>query len=229
MVDVAANIARLQERIAAAARRSGRRPEEITLVAVTKTIPLERIQEAIKAGIRELGENRVQELLAKQPLISGANWHFIGHLQRNKARQVVDKVTMIHSVDNLELARALDRRATAAGRRVDILLEVNVAGEESKFGLVPAAVIPFIREVAGLSGLNIQGLMTVAPLVEDAEAVRPVFRRMAALQRQVEELHLAGVEMRYLSMGMTNDFEVAIEEGANIVRIGTAIFGFRGK
>ncbi|WP_258359346.1 YggS family pyridoxal phosphate-dependent enzyme [Moorella sulfitireducens (nom. illeg.)] len=228
MVTLAENIALVQERIAAAARRSGRRPEEITLVAVTKTVSPERVEEAVRLGLKDLGENRVQELLAKQPYITGATWHLIGHLQRNKARQVWDKVALIHSVDSLELARELDRRATAAGGRVNILVEVNVAGEESKFGLEPEAVVPLIRELTGFTGLRVLGLMTVAPLVEDAEEVRPVFRRLAALRREVEALHLPGVEMRYLSMGMTNDFEVAIEEGANLVRIGTAIFGTRG-
>jgi hypothetical protein len=227
MVNLAENIALVRERIAAAARRSGRQPEELPLVAVTKTISPERIQEAVSLGLKDLGENRVQELLAKQPYISGVSWHLIGHLQRNKARQVWDKVTLIHSVDSLELARELDRRAAVAGRRVNILVEVNVAGEESKFGLAPEAVIPFIRELTGFTGLHVLGLMTVAPLVDDAEEVRPVFRRLAGLRREVEALHLPGVDMRYLSMGMTNDFEVAIEEGANMVRIGTAIFGAR--
>ncbi|QGP92939.1 Pyridoxal phosphate homeostasis protein [Neomoorella glycerini] len=227
MVNLAENIALVRERMAAAARRSGRRPEEITLVAVTKTIPPERIQEAVSLGLKDLGENRVQELLAKQPYITGGNWHLIGHLQRNKARQVWDKVCLIHSIDSLELARELDRRAMAAGRRVNILLEVNVAGEESKFGLAPEAVIPFVREITGFTGLRLLGLMTVAPLVKEAEEVRPVFRRLAELRREVEALHLPGVDMHYLSMGMTNDFEVAIEEGANLVRIGTAIFGPR--
>ncbi|MBC7323907.1 MAG: YggS family pyridoxal phosphate-dependent enzyme, partial [Moorella sp. (in: Bacteria)] len=156
-----------------------------------------------------------------------ASWHLIGHLQRNKVRQVWDKVTLIHSVDSQELARELHRRAAAAGRRVNILVEVNVAGEESKFGLAPEAVIPFLKEISGFPGLHVLGLMTVAPLVEDAEEVRPVFRRLAALRREVENLKLPGVDMRYLSMGMTNDFEVAIEEGANMIRIGTAIFGLR--
>lgn len=227
MVNVRENIAWVLERIAAASRRSGRRPEDITLVAVTKTVPVERIQEAVDCGLQDLGENRVQELLAKQPHIAGVKWHLIGHLQRNKVRQVWDRVTLIHSVDSLELAREIDKRATTAGRRVDILLEVNVAGEESKFGLTPEAVLPMVREVTGLPGVHICGLMTVAPLVADPEEVRPVFQRLAALRREVDALHLPGVDMTYLSMGMTNDFEVAIEAGANMVRIGSAIFGAR--
>ncbi|BCV20901.1 YggS family pyridoxal phosphate-dependent enzyme [Moorella sp. Hama-1] len=227
MVNVRENIARVQERIAAASRRSGRRPEDITLVAVTKTVPVEHIQEAVDCGLRDLGENRVQELLAKQPHLKGVKWHLIGHLQRNKVRQVWDRVTLIHSVDSLELAREIDKRAATAGRRVDILLEVNVAGEESKFGLTPEAVLPLVRDVAGLPGVHICGLMTVAPLVKDPEEVRPVFQRLASLRWEIDALRLPGVDMVYLSMGMTNDFEVAIEAGANMVRIGSAIFGAR--
>lgn len=228
MASLVKNVAMVQERIAAAARRSGRQPEDVTLVAVTKTIPLELIREAIKAGLHDLGENRVQELLSKQPFVTNVNWHLIGHLQRNKVRQVWDKVTLIHSVDSMRLARELDKRAVLAGSRVDILIEVNVAGEESKFGVDPWAVIPMLKEMTGFEGIYVCGLMTIAPLVEDAEEARPVFRRLAALRQEIEALHLPGVDMRYLSMGMTNDFEVAIEEGANLVRIGTAIFGARG-
>jgi len=228
MASLAKNVAMVQERIAAAARRSGRQPEDVTLVAVTKTIPLELIREAIKTGLNDLGENRVQELLSKQPFVTNVNWHLIGHLQRNKVRQVWDKVTLIHSVDSMQLARELDKRAVLAGSRVDILIEVNVAGEESKFGIDPGAVIPMLKKLTGFEGIYVCGLMTIAPLVEDAEEVRPVFRRLATLRQEIEALHLPGVDMRYLSMGMTNDFEVAIEEGANLVRIGTAIFGARG-
>lgn len=227
MAYLAENIARVRERMAAAARRSGRSVDDVTLVAVTKTVAVEVIKEAVALGLEDLGENRVQELLAKQPYIEGARWHLIGHLQRNKVRQVWDKVELIHSVDSLALARELDKRAASGGRRIKVLIEVNVAGEASKFGLAPEAVPSFIKEASGFTGLNIMGLMTVAPLTEDPEKVRPVFRRLAALRREVEAMHLSGVNMRYLSMGMSNDFEVAIEEGANLVRIGTAIFGPR--
>lgn len=227
MAGLEKNITMLWEKIGAAAHRSGRRQEDVTLVAVTKTIPPELIQEAIKVGLRELGENRVQELLKKQPLISDVNWHLIGHLQRNKVRQVWNKVALIQSVDSIKLARELDKRALAAGGKVDILIEVNVAGEKNKFGFDPDAVIPILKELTGFEGIHVRGLMTVAPLVADAEEVRPVFRRLAALRREIELLHLLGVDMHYLSMGMSGDFEVAIEEGANLVRIGTAIFGAR--
>ncbi|NLW08076.1 MAG: YggS family pyridoxal phosphate-dependent enzyme [Clostridia bacterium] len=228
MTGLAKNVAMVCDRIAAAARRSGRQPEDGTLVAVTKTISPDVIREAVAAGIKELGENRVQELLRKQPFITGVNWHLIGHLQRNKVRQVWDKVTMIHSVDSLRLAQELDKRAGQAGARVNILIEVNVAGEETKFGVAPEALIPLCKELTGYKALNVCGLMTVAPLATDAEEVRPVFRRLAELRREVEALRLPGMgELPYLSMGMSADFEVAIEEGANLVRIGTTIFGPR--
>ncbi|MDN5346829.1 MAG: dependent protein [Clostridia bacterium] len=227
MSELAKRLAQVRERIAAAAKRAGRRPEDITLVGVTKTVPVEIIQEAVAAGLRDLGENRVQELVAKEPLIKGVNWHMIGHLQRNKVKQVLGKISLLHSLDSLALARELEKRAEAEGKSLEVLIEVNVGGEETKFGLPPAAVIPFIKEITNFPALKLRGLMTVAPLVDDPEKVRPVFRRMAALKREVEALKLPGVEMRYLSMGMTNDFEVAIEEGANMVRIGTAIFGPR--
>ncbi|MGI9951129.1 YggS family pyridoxal phosphate-dependent enzyme [Moorellaceae bacterium AZ2] len=229
MVELKDNIARVQERIARAARKVGRQPEEITLIAVTKNVPVERIREAVAAGIKELGENRVQELLEKQPYLAeeGVSWHLIGHLQRNKVKYVWNRVRLIHSLDSLELARELEKRAGAAGEKIKVLVEVNVAGESSKFGLPVEAVPGFVKELTGFSSLKVLGLMTVAPLVDDPEEVRPVFRRLRELAREIEALALPGVEMRYLSMGMTNDFEVAVEEGANMVRIGTAIFGPR--
>jgi len=230
VVSIAENVAKIKDKIAIAARKTNRNAEDITLVAVTKTVPAEIIQEAVDAGLKDIGENRVQELLVKQPLVKGdVKWHFIGHLQRNKVRQVWDKVTLIHSLDSLELAREINKRATGAGCSVDVLIEVNIAGEESKFGLRPEELIPFIKEISGFEGIHVCGLMTVAPLVDDTEEVRPVFRALAALRREVDSLHIPRVDMQYLSMGMTNDYVVAIEEGANMVRIGTAIFGSRHK
>lgn len=223
------NIEQVLERVDRAAGRAGRKPEEITLVAVTKTVPPELIREAVALGLKDLGENRVQELLKKQPLLSDLeiNWHLIGHLQRNKAKYVFNRVKLIHSLDSLELARELDKRAGSAGSVVDVLVEVNVAQESTKFGLLVEQVPSFFKEVVGFEHLRILGLMTVAPLVDDPEEVRPVFRRLRELSKEVEALRLPRVEMRYLSMGMSNDFEVAIEEGSNMVRIGTAIFGPR--
>jgi len=219
----------VQERIARAARKAGRRSEEITLIAVTKNVPVEKIKEAVDAGIRDLGENRVQELLQKQEGLAGEDvtWHLIGHLQRNKVKYVWNRVGLIHSLDSLPLARELEKRAAPAGEKIKVLVEVNVAGENSKFGLPVEAVPGFVRELTGFSSLEVLGLMTVAPLVDDPEELRPVFRRLRELAGEIEALALPGVEMRYLSMGMTNDFEVAVEEGSNMVRIGTAIFGPR--
>ncbi|SMB94420.1 hypothetical protein SAMN00808754_1029 [Thermanaeromonas toyohensis ToBE] len=223
------NIEQVLERIARAASKVGRSLEEITLVAVTKTVPPELIREAVALGLKDLGENRVQELLKKQPLLADLeiNWHLIGHLQRNKVKYVWNRVKLIHSLDSLELARELDKRAGSAGGEVNVLVEVNVAQESTKFGLLVEQVPSFLKEAVGFEHLRILGLMTVAPLVDDPEEVRPVFRRLRELAKEVEALRLPRVEMRYLSMGMSNDFEVAIEEGANMVRIGTAIFGPR--
>ncbi|GFN24060.1 YggS family pyridoxal phosphate-dependent enzyme [Thermanaeromonas sp. C210] len=223
------NVAEVRERIARAARKVGRQPEEITLIAVTKNVPVERIKEAVDAGIKELGENRVQELLEKQAGLAeeDISWHLIGHLQRNKVKYVWNRVRLIHSLDSLQLARELEKRAAPAGERIKVLVEVNVAGESSKFGLPVEAVPGFLKELTGFKSLEVLGLMTVAPFVNDPEEVRPVFRRLRELAGEIEALALPGVEMRYLSMGMTNDFEVAVEEGSNMVRIGTAIFGPR--
>mgnify|MGYP000378728941 CR=1 FL=1 len=221
------NIERVRDRIGAAARRRGRNPEDITLVAVTKGVPAEIIEKGIELGLEHLGENRAQEFLKKYPLLQGkgVHWHFIGHLQRNKVRYIWDKVDLIHSVDSLRLAQELNRRALEGGRKIKILVQVNVAREEGKFGVAPEDLLPLVRQIASLEGLCIEGLMTLAPWLPDPEEVRPVFRRLYELSREVEALSLPGVQMRYLSMGMSNDFEVAIEEGANLVRIGRAIFG----
>ncbi|HHW06587.1 MAG TPA: YggS family pyridoxal phosphate-dependent enzyme [Clostridia bacterium] len=228
MRDIKTNVAEIQERIAKAAERFGRKPEEIELVAVTKTVSAERIREALSAGIRHLGENRVQELVAKyEELGPVANWHLIGHLQTNKVKYIVDKVVLVHSLDRWSLAEELQKRAAAAGRVIPVLVQVNVAGEETKFGLHRDEVIPFLDRLMALANLKVQGLMTIAPLVDDPEEVRPVFRSLYRLAREIDNLHYPRVEMRYLSMGMTNDYEVAVEEGANMVRIGSGIFGQR--
>lgn len=228
MRDIKTNVAEIQERIAKAAERFGRKPEEIELVAVTKTVSAERIREALSAGIRHLGENRVQELVAKyEELGPVANWHLIGHLQTNKVKYIVDKVVLVHSLDRWSLAEELQKRAAAAGRVIPVLVQVNVAGEETKFGLHRDEVIPFLDRLMALANLKVQGLMTIAPLVDDPEEARPVFRSLYRLAREIDNLHYPRVEMRYLSMGMTNDYEVAVEEGANMVRIGSGIFGQR--
>ncbi|MDI3522461.1 MAG: dependent protein [Bacillota bacterium] len=228
MGTVADNVAAVRERIAEAALRSGRRPEDIRLIAVTKTVSPEVIGQALAAGITDVGENRVQEALGKAPALpAGITWHLIGHLQTNKAKQAVQLFPWVHSLDSLHLAQALEKRAAAAGVRVKCLVEVNVAGEASKHGVRPEEALKLLEGVAALEHIEVRGLMTVAPYVTVPEEVRPVFRELAALARQAAELKLPQVTMTELSMGMSGDFEVAIEEGATMVRIGTAIFGRR--
>ncbi|MGC8782476.1 MAG: YggS family pyridoxal phosphate-dependent enzyme [Anaerolineae bacterium] len=224
----------MQARIAAAARRAGRRPEEITLVAVTKTQSAETVAAAYAAGLRAFGENRVEEAVPKvrevAALLGAAAadlcWHMIGHLQSRKAADVFPWAAMVHSVDSVRLAGRLSRFAAAAGRILPILLEVNVAAEPTKYGFAAAELAAGVEQIAALPGLQIQGLMTVAPIATDPETVRPVF---AALRRLRDDLarRFPDLDWRHLSMGMTDDFEVAIEEGATIVRIGRAIFGER--
>lgn len=222
MIDVAANVARVRERIAAAARRGGRRPEDVTLVAVTKGVDAPQILEAVAAGVQDLGENRVQEAASKAAAVSaGARWHLVGHLQRNKVRQAVALFTVIHSLDGARLAADVSRRAAAP---VDVLLQVNVAGEAQKFGVPPEEAPTVLRAIAGLPALHVVGLMTIAPLSGDPEETRPVFGRLRGLRDDLEALGIAGVTLPHLSMGMSGDFEIAVEEGATMVRIGRAIF-----
>lgn len=222
MIDVAANVARVGERIAAAARRGGRRPEDVTLVAVTKGVDASQILEAVAAGVQDLGENRVQEAASKAAAVSaGARWHLVGHLQRNKVRQAVALFTVIHSLDGARLAADVSRRAAAP---VDVLLQVNVAGDAQKFGVPPEEAPTVLRAIAGLPALHVVGLMTIAPLSGDPEETRPIFGRLRGLRDDLEALGIAGVTLPHLSMGMSGDFEIAVEEGATMVRIGRAIF-----
>ena len=218
--DIRGNLERVQAAIAKACQRVGRSADEVLLVAVSKTVELERIRQAIAAGVRALGENRVQEARGKIEVLGRAvPWHLIGPLQTNKAKDAVRLFDWIHSVDRLELATELDRRARALGRTVDALLEVNVAEERQKSGARPDEIQPLLDAIAGLSGIRIRGLMAIPPAVSDAEQSRPHFRRLRELG--------AAVGLPHLSMGMSGDFEIAIEEGATMVRVGTAIFGPR--
>ena len=222
------NCENVRSRIYAAAQRSGRSPEEIRLVAVSKTVDPGRIKKALEWGITDLGENRVQELVEKYDKIDmKCNWHLIGHLQLNKVKYVIDKVSMIHSLDRLELAREIQKRAESAGRRMEVLVQVNVSGEESKFGISPDKAPGFVRELSKMGNIKVRGLMTIAPYAEDPENVRWVFAGLRKLLIDIRKENIDNINMDYLSMGMSNDFEVAIEEGANMVRIGTAIFGKR--
>lgn len=220
MQDIRANLGRVHERVARAAERTGRRAEDVLLVAVSKTVEVERIRHAVAAGVAALGENRVQEARDKiEALGRPVPWHLIGHLQTNKVRDALALFDLIHSLDRLELARECDRRAGQQAKRMAALVQVNVGGEASKGGFEPDAVAHALDEIARLQHLDIRGLMTIPPIVERAEAARPWFRALAQLAKRHG--------LRDLSMGMSADFEVAIEEGATMVRVGTAIFGPR--
>jgi pyridoxal phosphate enzyme (YggS family) len=220
---IAERLEAARERIAAACGRAGRSPDEVTLVAVTKGFPPEAVREAHAAGVRQFGENRVQEAQTKLPTLENLSprptWHMIGHLQTNKVKTAVGLFDIIQSVDSLHLAQAIERRAPRS-TRVPVFLEVNVAGEASKQGVAPDELSRLVAATRALPGLDVRGLMTIAPLVDDPEQARPVFRRLREL---AEPLGL-----KELSMGMTDDFEVAVEEGATVVRVGRAIFGERG-
>jgi pyridoxal phosphate enzyme (YggS family) len=225
MSSITDNLKRVRERIAAAAERSGRCSEEIQLVAVTKTVGVEAIREAISCGVSIIGESRIQDALAKRPQVSEAvSWHLVGHLQRNKVKKALEVFDLIHSVDSIRLAEEISRRSQELNRQTDILVQVNTSGEESKFGLVPQEAIPFLESIATLQGIRILGLMTIGIFSPDPEQVRPCFVRLREIFEQARDLEIANAQIRLLSMGMTNDFSVAIEEGANMVRIGTAIF-----
>lgn len=228
-MELQANIARVQERIAAACNRCGRRPEDVKLVAVSKTVSPDRIRQAYEAGLRDFGENRVQEASEKRPALSDltVTWHLIGHLQTNKARPARELFHWIHSVDSLRLAAKLDKAALCSGDRLQIMLEVNLGDESTKFGARESEVIELAGQVCQFETLELRGLMTVPPFFDDPERVRPIFRRLRELAEKIESTHTPNVSLKDLSMGMSHDFEVAIEEGATIVRVGTAIFGDR--
>ncbi len=225
---IAQNLKEIRERIDAACARSGRSPEDVTLIAVSKTKPLEDLLTAYKAGARDFGENKVQEILQKAPeMPEDARFHMIGHLQRNKVRQVLPHTVLIHSVDSLRLAEQIEQEAEKLSLTADILLEVNVAGEESKFGMSPEETPDMAEVISRLPHVHICGLMTIAPDVEDPEENREIFRKLYRLSVDIRDKNIDNVNMCVLSMGMTGDFEVAVEEGATMVRVGTGIFGSR--
>ena len=209
-------------------RIAGRTPSEVTLIAVSKTKPLPLLQEAYEAGARDFGENKVQELLDKIPLMpSDIRWHMIGHLQRNKVRYIVDKVFLIHSVDSLRLAQEISREALKKGVECNILIEVNVAGEESKFGVSVEETPGLVEEISRLPAVHIRGLMTIAPYTENKEDNRVYFHKLKQLSVDIAQKNIDNVCMNVLSMGMTGDYSVAVEEGATCIRVGTGIFGER--
>lgn len=223
------NIKHVQKQIEEACVKSGRTVEDVTLIAVSKTKPVELLQEAYEAGVRDFGENKVQELIDKIPqLPSDIRWHMIGHLQRNKVKYIVDKVYLIHSVDSLRLAEEISKEACKHGITANILVEVNVAGEESKFGTTLQDATQLVGDILKLPGICIKGLMTIAPFVEDAEENRIFFRKLKQLSVDIMGKNIDNRNMEsVLSMGMTGDYTVAVEEGATYVRVGTGIFGDR--
>lgn len=222
------NLEEVEKRIQVACERAGRKREEITLIAVSKTKPIEDLKEAYDLGVRIFGENKVQELTEKyEALPEDIQWHMIGHLQTNKVKYIVDKAALIHSVDSLKLAETIEKEAAKKDCIANILIEVNVAQEETKFGVHSDEVIPLIEKIALLPHVRIQGLMTIAPFVENSEENRTIFRSLQKLSVDIMQKNIDNVNVSILSMGMTNDYEVAIEEGATMIRVGTGIFGAR--
>ena len=225
---LANNLKIVQSKIESAAIRVNRDPSEITLIAVSKTKPVEMISEIYNCGIREFGENKVQEIIAKSEILpNDINWHMIGHLQRNKVKQVIDKTVLIHSVDSIRLAEAISKEAVSKNITVSILLEVNVANEATKYGFSLEETPLILEQIAALPGLFVRGLMTSAPFVDNPEENREYFKQLKDLCVDLKGKNIDNTSMDFLSMGMTNDYEVAIEEGATHVRVGTAIFGER--
>jgi hypothetical protein len=226
---ISANLEVVRGRVRQACTRSGRDPADVTLVAVAKTFPAGNLREAIAAGVTDIGENYVQELLAKREDLADVQvrWHFIGHLQSNKVRAIVPWVHLIHSVDNVPLAREIDRRAGMAGTIAEVLVEVNTTAEGTKFGVAPEEAPAFVESLKSFENLRLAGLMTIGPFLPDPEGSRPMFRTLRSLRDRIATSGQRNAPMQHLSMGMTGDFEVAIDEGATIIRVGTAIFGSR--
>ncbi|MDI6784879.1 MAG: YggS family pyridoxal phosphate-dependent enzyme [bacterium] len=222
------NYQRVCQNIREVALECNRNPEEIILVAVTKTVPVDKIQEAIRLGIQNIGENKVQEAKDKYDRLGNkVTWHLVGHLQTNKVKPAVAFFDLIQSIDRLEVAVEIARRAQQINKIQNVLIEVNTSGELTKFGIEPNRLLPLIEQISPLPNIQIQGLMTIGPLVPDPEQTRPSFTILSQLFNKIRELNIPKVEMNYLSMGMTSDYPIAIQEGANMLRIGTAIFGSR--
>ncbi len=225
---ISENLENVYSKINRACERAGRDPKEVTLIAVSKTKPVEMMEEAIECGTITFGENKVQEIVKKKPqLPDNVNWHMIGHLQRNKVKQLVGSVKMIHSVDSIRLAEQIEKDFGAADECIDVLLEVNVAKEESKFGFMPEEVMDAVEKIAQLPHIKLRGLMTIAPFVNEPEENRPIFRKLHKILVDINAKNIDNIYMGELSMGMTGDYEVAVEEGATFVRVGTGIFGER--
>lgn len=227
LLSIRDNIREITEEIKTACLRVNRDPAAVKIVAVTKTVPVDRIREAVAAGLADLGENRVQEFQEKYPLLENVNWHIIGHLQSNKVKYIADKVSLIHSLDSLSLAETISGRMAALGKSAEVLVQVNIAREATKSGIEPGETIKFIESAAKLPGIKIKGLMTIAPFTDNRDEVRAVFRRLRTLAAEAKEIGIPGVAMDHLSMGMSNDYITAIEEGATLLRLGSIIFGQR--
>lgn len=228
---ISENITVLQNRLHAICSRAGRNQDDITLVAVAKTFAADSVQTAYDLGLRDFGENYVQELTAKRSRLADlpVRWHFVGHLQSNKVKYIVDFIHLIHSVDNMRLAQEINKRAEVSGRRVDVLVEVHTTDEAAKSGVPPEKTLDLIKDISLLPNVRVRGLMTMGPFSEDPNDSRPSFQKVRGLMEEVNRLGIGEARLKELSMGMTHDFEVAIEEGATILRIGTAIFGERKK
>lgn len=228
MLDLKCNLQEIKENILIAAKKSGRDEKDIKLIAVTKTVDEDYMNQVIELGIEDIGENKVQEIQRKYDNIKeSVKWHMIGHLQTNKVKYIIDQVKLIHSLDRMSLAKEIQKRAKQSNKVMDVLIQVNIAEEESKFGLEKEKTIPFIESILKYENIKVRGLMTMAPYVENTEEVRGVFKELKNLSEEIKKKNYENVDMKYLSMGMTNDYEIAIEEGSTMVRIGTGIFGKR--
>lgn len=228
MDDIQVNIADIKEEIKQICQSCDRNPEDITLIVVTKTVDPERINYAVDCGVSNLGENKVQEIMDKYETVSkNIKWHLIGHLQTNKVKYIIDKVELIHSVDSVKLAEEISKRAEKYDITKDVLVQINVAEEETKFGIKLEEAVNFVKSISEFDNIRIKGLMTIAPYSDNPEGVRLVFRKLREKFDELSQMNLPNTEMKYLSMGMSNDYHIAIEEGANMIRIGTAIFGKR--
>ena len=224
-MSIAENIAEIRKNMEEARKKSPNPEQPVTLVAVTKTRTPEQLNEVLAAGQNILGENRVQELMDKYDAVNpGADWHIIGHLQSNKVKYIADKVVLVHSLESESLAKELNRRMLEIGHPMDCLVQVNIADEESKFGLAKEEVVPFLEMVSNMPGIHVKVLMNIAPFFEDTEQVRPIFREMYQLFQELKEKQIPGIDMEILSMGMSHDYQVAIEEGANMIRVGRSMF-----
>lgn len=222
------NLSNVQTNIINACKKANRNPDDVTLIAVSKTKPLSDIEELVTCGVNEFGENKVQELCDKYEHISTpVNWHLIGHLQTNKVKYVIDKACLIHSVDSVHLAKEIEKEAAKKNVVINILIQVNIAKEDTKFGIDESDIYDFIEEIKDYSHIKVKGLMTIAPFVENPEENRQHFRKMHQLLLDIKSKNIDNIDMYILSMGMTNDYEVAIEEGSTMVRVGTGIFGER--